>query len=571
MHKPEELAKLRHSVAHLAAQALLELYPTIQLTIGPATEDGFFYDFLPAANLKLEDLDQISLKMQDIVTRNLPITHELIDKGEARQLFKNNPFKLELINAIPDNKVGLSRQGNFFDLCKGGHLETTGKLAHFVLLGLSGSYWRADKNNQALQRITGTAFFTAQELEDFLKRREDAIAYDHRRLGKELDLFSFHEEGPGFPFYHPKGKRVLNILTALNRKKLENAGYQEVSTPIMLSEALWHKSGHYEHYKKNMYFCHADNESYAVKPMNCPGAILIYKEHPHSYKEFPKRFSEFGLVHRNELSGTMHGLLRARAFTQDDGHIFCTPEQIVDEVRKALELYFDIINLFHFKNISIHLATRPENSMGSDFLWDKATLALKEAIESTGKAYTIKEGDGAFYGPKFDFHIEDSMGRSWSVGTIQIDFFLPENFDLTYVTSQGIKSRPVMIHRAIYGSLERFFGILLEHYKGKLPFWLAPIQIKILTITDMQKEYARLIEDSLKKHGIRVITDMSSDPLQGQIKIAQQEKVPLMLVLGAKEMAQNTVSIRYPDGKQELHVTMDKFIEKLNMLNTPGN
>lgn len=568
MDYAQKLNQLRHSVAHLVAQAVLELHPDTQLTIGPATQEGFFYDFLPTKNLKVEDLETITAKMKEIVKRNLLISHEMIDKKEAQQLYKTNPFKLELINGIPDEKVGLARQGDFYDLCKGGHVESTGQLGNFILLGLSGSYWRADKNNQLLQRISGTAFFTKEELELYLQRREDALRYDHRRLGKELDLFSFHDEGPGFPFYHPHGKTIINILTDLMRKSLEKNSFKEISTPIMLSEELWHRSGHFSHYKKNMYFSTIDETTYAIKPMNCPGAILVYKERLRSYRELPLKLSEFGLVHRHELSGTMHGLFRVREFTQDDGHIFCSIEQLVEEVHKALIMYSTIMNLFNFNKISIVLATRPENSLGTDEYWTKATSALRQAIEKTGQEYTVAEGDGAFYGPKFDFYIEDSLGRSWTCGTIQIDFFLPENFELEFVNSQGTKSRPVMIHRAIYGSFERFLGILLEHYKGKLPYFLSPVQVKILTITDAQKPYAQqLIEQKLKDQKIRVTLDETSDPISGKIKVAQEQQIPIMVVIGAKEVSQQTVSLRYQDGKQALGITVEKLVEELQSKN----
>ena len=430
------------------------------------------------------------------------------------------------------------------------------------MLNISGSYWRADRSNQALQRITGTAFFTEKELKKYEKRVEEAQLYDHRRLGKELDLFSFHEEGVGFPFFHPNGKRILNTITSYLRDVLEKSGYQEISTPMMLSAALWKQSGHYAHYKDNMYFCHIEGKQYAIKPMNCPGSILVYKQRPHSYRELPIRLSEFGLVHRYELSGVLHGLFRARAFTIDDGHIYCTKDQIEQEVLSSITTAYDVLKRFNFSNIIIYLSTKPDNAMGSDELWQQATDTLKNSLQKAGLPFTICEGEGAFYGPKIEFHVEDSMERTWQCGTIQIDFFLPENFDLTYVTSQGTKDRPVMIHRALIGSFERFLGILLEHYKGKLPFWLAPVQIKILTITNDQKEYARATLAMLAQNGISVEMDTSSDPISGQIKRAQLQRVPWMLIIGKKEVEKSTFTIRYLDGKQEFGLTQEQLLAK---------
>lgn len=567
MKSNNDLAILRHSAAHLLAQAVTELFPDTLLTIGPATEDGFFYDFLPSINFKEEDLPIISRRMHEIVARNLPLTHYQISKEKARELYKNNPFKLELIDQIPGDTVGIAQQGDFIDLCRGGHVATTGELAHFKLLNISGAYWRGDKKNQALQRITGTAFFTAKELAEYEKLKEEAAMYDHRKLGKQMDLFSFHEEGVGFPFFHPKGMRILNALKNYLKKLLDEQDYEEVTTPTMLSDHLWQQSGHYQHYKNNMYFCTIDEKQYAIKPMNCPGAILIYKDHPHSYKELPLRLAEFGHVHRHELSGVLHGLLRVRAFTQDDAHIFCTPDQLSDELKKLIDLTYHVLNRFNFNQISVALSTKPEKAMGSDKLWDQATNALKNSLEQAGINYTINEGEGAFYGPKIEFRIKDSMGREWQVSTIQVDFFLPENFDLTYVASGGARQRPVMIHRAIYGSFERFLAILIEHYKGNFPFWLAPVQIKILTITDAQKEYASILAQKLKAHGLRVEQDNSSDPLSGQIKTAQLEKVPWMVVIGPKEMDNNTITLRYANGKQEFGLSFEQFIAKTDEAN----
>jgi len=562
MKNTENLQKLRHSAAHLLAQAVIELFPDTLLTIGPATEDGFFYDFLPTKTFKEEDLPIIAERIKDIVARNLPITHEPMPKAEARTLYKNNKFKLELIDGIEGDTVGIARQGDFYDLCKGGHVANTSELGNFELLYVAGSYWRADKNNTPLQRIYGTIFFTPQELATYQQQREDALKYDHRKIGKELDLFSFHVEGTGFPFFHAKGKKILNIMTDYLRNLLTKADYKEVGTPAMLSDELWRRSGHYAHYKDNMYFCDVENKQYAVKPMNCPGAILIYQERPRSYRELPLRLAEFGHVHRFELSGVLHGLFRARAFTIDDGHIFCTREQIAQEVKTAIDLTYEVLRKFGFETINVAVSTKPENAMGDDALWETATAALTESLTAAGIAYIIQEGEGAFYGPKIEFHIKDSMGRSWQCGTIQIDFFQPINFDLTYVAPSGIKERPVMIHRAIYGSFERFLGILIEHYKGALPFWISPVQARVLTITDVQKPYAQEIAQQLEAAGVRIEIDSSSDPLSGQIKSAQLAKIPWMLVVGNKEMENRTVTVRYRDGKQEMGLKIEDLIKK---------
>lgn len=564
MMKNEKLAlkTLRHSVAHLAAHALTELYPNTKLTIGPATDEGFFYDFLPEQNIKEEDLTAISERMLKIAEKNYPLTHRQISKEEARNIYKDNPFKLELIDGIPGDTVGLAEQGDFYDLCRGDHVASTGMLKHFKLTGISGSYWRADKKNQALQRISGTAFFTAQELADYENLREEAAKYDHRKIGQQMDLFSFQEEGPGFPFFHPKGKIIVNLLIDYLRNLQTSFGYSEISTPTMLNEQLWHRSGHWAHYKQNMYTCEIDERQFAIKPMNCPGAALVYKDRPHSYRELPLRLAEFGHVHRHELSGVLHGLFRVRAFTQDDAHVYCAPEGIEQEVINMIELTQTVYKKYGFDTMRVALATKPEKSMGSEELWNVATQALKNALEKTGISYQLLEGEGAFYGPKIEFHILDSMKRSWQCGTIQVDFNQPENFDLSYVASSGNKERPVTLHRAIYGSIERFFGILLEHYKGLLPFWLAPVQVRVLTITDEQQEYAKNIAAQLKLAGIRTELDTSSDPISGQIKTAQLDKIPWMIVVGKKEVENSTVTLRYFNGKQEFGLTLEALLAK---------
>lgn len=562
MKKEDSLKIVRHSAAHLLAHAIQELYPKTTLTIGPATREGFFYDMLPKTNFKESDLPAIEEKMREIVQRDLKITHEQMPKNEARVLYKDNPFKLELIDGIPGDTVGIARQGEFHDLCRGGHVDSTGKIKHFKLLHISGSYWRADRDGQPLQRITGTAFETAKDFRTYEKKVEDALKYDHRRLGKQLDLFSFHDEGVGFPFFHHKGKLIIKKMISYLRHLLDKADYLEIETPVMLSDDLWKRSGHYKHYKDNMFFSTIEDKNYAVRPMNCPGAILLFKERPRSYRNLPMRLSEFGKVHRFELSGVLHGLFRVRAFTQDDGHIFCTPDQIKEEILKTIEITMRLLKKFGFEDIKVALSTKPEKAMGDDALWDKATKALESALKKTNIDYTINEGDGAFYGPKIDFQIKDSMDREWQLTTIQLDFFQPENFDLEYVTSAGTKARPVMIHRALYGSLERFLGILIEHYKGNLPFWIAPVQVRVLTITDDQKKYAQSIYNKLKESGIRAELDESSDPISGQIKAAQLEKIPWMIVVGNKEMTNNTVTLRFLNGKQEFGISIDELIKR---------
>jgi len=559
-----DLNILRHSAAHLLAHAVSELFPGTKLTIGPATRDGFFYDFLPTTNFKEEDLARISARMSELAEKDFAIEHQEISKEEAKKRYKDNPFKLELIDGIPGDTVGLSTQGDFYDLCRGGHVSSTGKLKHFKLTYISGAYWRADRNNQPLQRISGTAFATSKELRIHEKRVEDAKKYDHRKLGKQLDLFSFHDEGPGFPFFHAKGMKIIQLLKDTLRKELDAGGYQEVATPTMLTDDLWRQSGHYEHYKDNMYFCDIEDRTFAIKPMNCPGSILIYKSRPHSYRELPIRYSEFGQVHRFELSGVLHGMFRARAFTIDDAHIYCMPSQLQSEIVAMIKLTMKVLKRFEFDDISVKLSTKPDNAMGSDDLWVKATDALEDGLKSEKVAYEIQEGEGAFYGPKIEFHIKDSMERSWQCGTIQVDFFQAENFDLNYVASSGKKERPVIIHRAIYGSLERFFGVLVEHFKGNIPFWLSPVQIKVLTITDDQKEYAQKIYDQLVTAGLRVEMDQTSDPISGKIKNAQLEKTPWMLVIGQKEVDNNTITIRHRDGKQEFGISFDTMLQKAN-------
>ncbi len=558
--------QVRHSAAHLLAQAVLELFPTTKLTIGPVTEAGFFYDFLPEKNFKEEQLELIEKKMREIAARNLKISGRDISKDEARVVFAGNQFKLELIDKITDATVSIFQQGDFFDLCKGGHVSYTSKIKHFKLTGISGAYWRADRDGIALQRISGVAFATKEEFDAYLKRIEQAELYDHRRLGQQLNLFSFHEEAPGMPFFRHKGQILYNNLINFTRS-LQEGLYEEVRTPMIMSEGLWKTSGHYDNYKDMIYFATtADGETNCVKPMNCPGGVLMYKEALHSYRDLPLRVAEFGMVHRFELSGVRHGLLRVRQFTQDDAHIYCTPEQTEQEVIGCLELVEKVYAPFNFNKISMAVSTRPEKSMGTEQMWEMATSALCKALEKRGTPYIIQPGEGAFYGPKIEVRVEDAMGREWQLGTVQVDFNLPMSFELEYIDSDQSRKTPVMIHRAIMGSIERFMGIIIEHFKGNLPFWLAPEQIRVLKITDQQADYAKSVHAQFKTAGLLATIDDSSDQISAQIRRAQTEKVSWMVVVGKKEAEAGTVTLRHPDGKQEFGLTVEQLIERAKKL-----
>jgi threonyl-tRNA synthetase len=562
MADKEKLSAIRHSTAHLLAQAVLELFPDTKLTIGPVTENGFFYDFLPTKNFKEEDLPVIEKKMHELAKQDFKIEGKQVSKDEARKLFKGNEFKQELIDGIPDETVGIYSQGKFFDLCKGGLVASTKGLKHFKLTAISGSYWRADKSNTALQRISGIAFETKGDLALYLKRVKEAKLYDHRKLGKQLELFSFHEEAPGVAFFHDKGTKVFDKLVGFLRGLQEEAGYKEVRTPLIMHESLWRTSGHYDNYKENMFFTSIDEATYCVRPMNCPGGILLYKEKPHSYRELPLRVAEFGIDHRYELSGVLHGMFRLRSFTMDDAHIYCTEDQIESEITNVLDLAKTLYDKFNFKKVSFAVATKPEKAMGEVELWDKATLALKKALDNKKIEYFVKEGEGAFYGPKIEIVVEDAMGREWQCGTIQVDFFLPKNFKLEYIDSDQSRKTPILIHRAIYGSIERFMGILVEHYKGRFPFWLAPVQARILTITDNQKEYAQKVLKDLRANGFSVELDTSGDQIGAQIRRGQMDKVPWMLILGEKEQENNTIALRPGEGKQEFGLTTEDLINR---------
>ncbi|BDR73507.1 threonine--tRNA ligase [Clostridium tetani] len=557
---------VRHTSSHILAQAVKRLYPEAKLAIGPAIDNGFYYDFDIDFTFTPEMLEKIEKEMAKIVKENLEIERFELPREEAIKLVKDasEPYKVELIEDLPEGEViSFYKQGDFVDLCAGPHLPSTGKIKAIKLLSVAGAYWRGDEKNKMLQRIYGTAFLKKSELEAYLKMLEEAKRRDHRKLGKELDLFTINEEGPGFPFFHPKGMVVRNILENFWREKHTKAGYDEIRTPVILNEELWHRSGHWDHYKENMYFTKIDNENFAIKPMNCPGSILVYKSHLHSYKEFPMRLGELGLVHRHELSGALHGLMRVRCFTQDDAHIFMTKEQIKDEILNVIKLIDDFYKVFGFEYF-VELSTRPEDSMGSDEDWEVATNGLKNALEGAGLEYKINEGDGAFYGPKIDFHLKDCIGRTWQCGTIQLDFQMPERFDLTYVGQDGEKHRPVMVHRVVFGSIERFIGILIEHFAGAFPTWLAPVQVKVMTITDSQKDYANKVVNDLKEKGIRVEFDDRNEKIGYKIREAQLQKVPYMIILGDKEVSENKVAVRSRKEGDLGAISLKEFVAKLN-------
>lgn len=559
---------LRHTSAHVLAQAVKRLFPEAKLAIGPAIQDGFYYDFDVERPFTPEDLEAIEREMQKIVAEDYPLERMEMEREEAIRFFRERgeDYKVELIGDIPEGEpVSLYRQGEFIDLCAGPHAPSTGRVKAFKLLSVAGAYWRGDESNKMLQRIYGTSFEKKKDLEEYLKMLEEAKKRDHRKLGKELDLFSIQEEGPGFPFFHPKGMVIRNVLEDLWRKEHIKKGYQEVKTPIILNEELWHRSGHWDHYKENMYFTEIDGAGYAIKPMNCPGGILLYKRKLHSYRDLPQRVAELGLVHRHELSGTLHGLMRVRCFTQDDAHIYMLPSQIKDEIIGVIELTDYLYSIFGF-DYHVELSTRPENSMGSDEDWERAINALREALEAKGMDYKVNEGDGAFYGPKIDFHLKDCIGRTWQCGTIQLDFQMPERFDIVYIGPDGEKHRPVMIHRTIFGSIERFIAILTEHYAGAFPVWLAPVQVKILPITDRHNGYAEELRKKLFDLGFRVEADLRNEKVGYKIREAQLEKVPFMLIVGDKEMSEGTVSVRSREKGDMGASTLDEFIKNLKDL-----
>ena len=561
----EGLFTLRHTAAHVMAQAIQHLYPGTKFAIGPAIADGFYYDLESDHVFSQEDFVAIEKEMAKISKANLPIEKKILSRNEALEFFRsrNQDYKVILIQDLPEDAIiSTYTQGDFTDLCRGPHVRSTGKLKVFKLMTVAGAYWRGDEHNKMLQRIYATAFFDKEELDQFLFVRAEAEKRDHRKLGKQLNLFSFHEEGPGFPFFHPKGMVIRNELIAYERELFREFGYEEIMTPIILSKKLWLQSGHWDHYKENMYFTQIDEEDYAVKPMNCPGGILYYKTNQHSYRELPKRVGEFGIVHRHELHGALHGLFRVRVFTQDDAHIFMTQDQMKDEVIKTMEMYRKLYSVFGLE-YHVELSTRPENSMGSEELWEISTNALRDAVEAAGVPYVINEGDGAFYGPKLDFHIKDCLGRTWQCGTIQMDMQLPERFDVNYVGEDGEKHRAVMLHRAGYGSLERFIGILIEHFAGAFPSWIAPVQVKVVPVTEKHMNYARSVADALSASNVRVEIEEGNDTLGYKIRKAQMEKVPYTLVVGDKEMNGHTVSIRSRKNGDEGSLPVAVFVSNL--------
>ena len=556
---------IRHSTAHLMAQAVKELYPEAQVTIGPAIENGFYYDFSYSRPFTPEDLKAIEERMDEIVKRNIKIERIEMSRDEAVKFFTDlgEKYKAELIEAIPQGEtISLYRQGDFTDLCAGPHVPSTGKVKAFKLTSIAGAYWRGNEKNKMLQRIYGTAFTDKAELDAYLARIEEAKKRDHRKLGRELDLFDIRDEGPGFPFFYPKGMILRNCLEDYWREIHREAGYEEIKTPIMLNRALWERSGHWDHYKENMYTTKIDDMDFAIKPMNCPGGILVYQRKPWSYRDLPIRSGELGLVHRHELSGALHGLMRVRCFTQDDAHIFMTPDQIRDEIKGVYHLIDKVYSTFGFP-YTVELSTRPENSIGTDEMWQQATEGLQGALDDLKVPYTINEGDGAFYGPKIDFHLQDCLGRTWQCGTIQLDMNLPERFDLTYTGADGEKHRPVMIHRVVLGSIERFIGILTEHFGGAFPLWLSPVQAKILTITDRSDEMAKALAERLEKEGIRTELDLRNEKIGFKVREAQMMKIPYMLVLGDKEVEQNVVNVRTRKGETIGNMTIDDLVAKL--------
>ena len=556
---------LRHTASHILAQAVKRLYKdqNVKLAIGPAIDNGFYYDIDMDKQLGEADLKDIEKEMKKIVKENLKLERKEVSRADALKMFEEmgESYKVELINDLPEDAlITLYTQGEFTDLCAGPHVVSTGKVKALKLQSVAGAYWRGSEKNKMLQRIYGTAFEKQADLDEYLHMLEEAAKRDHRKLGKELDLFSLHEEGPGFPFFHPNGMVVRNELINYWREVHRRYGYQEIKTPMIMNRKLWETSGHWDHYKENMYFTKIDDEDYAVKPMNCPGGMLVYKSHQHSYRDLPLRMGELGLVHRHELSGALHGLFRVRNFTQDDAHLFITPAQIEEEIQHTIDLFDEVYSTFGLK-YTAELSTRPEDSMGSDEIWENATNALRNALEHRGLKYVINEGDGAFYGPKIDFHLRDSIGRTWQCGTIQLDMLMPEKFDLTYVGEDGEKHRPVMLHRVVYGSIERFIGILIENYAGAFPTWLAPVQVRILPITDKHADYAYELKKKMFDLGLRVEVDDRNEKTGYKIRESQVKKTPYTLVVGDQEMADGTAAVRKRGVKDSETMKVDDFIK----------
>ena len=559
------LDTLNHSCSHIMASAIKKLFPEVKFAIGPSIKNGFYYDIdLDSKIITPEDLPLIEKEMNKIIKENIKFVRSEITKSEAKELFKDNPYKVELINDINDSFVSIYTTGDFIDLCAGPHIELTGKVGAFKLLTIAGAYWRGDEKNKMLTRIYGTAFYNKEDLKDYLEKLEKARRSDHRIIGKDLELFSFHDEAPGFPFFHPKGMIIQNAILDYWRKEHQLEGYEEIRTPIVLSNELWRTSGHWDHYKENMYFVHIDECEYAIKPMNCPGAIIIYKSSQHSYRELPIRYAELGIVHRHEKSGVLHGLFRVRNFTQDDAHIFCLEKQLKDEIVKIMNLIDKMYRVFGFNDYHIELSTRPTERIGSDDMWDKAESVLKEVIESKNLNYKINEGDGAFYGPKIDFHIKDCLDRTWQCATIQLDFAMPEKFDIEYMGEDNLRHRPVMIHRVVLGSLERFIGILIENYSGNLPLWLAPVQVIVLPISEKFYNYAAKVFNILKDKGYRIEMDNRVESLSKKIRQSELRKIPYMIIVGEKEEQTDSITIRKKIGEDIKNINLNAFIEILD-------
>lgn len=551
----------RHTTSHILAQAVKRLFPNVKLAIGPKTDDGFYYDF--DGQFSLDDLNLIETEMKKIVKEALPIEHFELERDEALKFMKDEPYKIELINNLPNNTaISFYKQGEFTDLCAGPHLINTKFIRAFKLTSLAGAYWHGDEKNKMLTRIYGTSFTKTSDLNEYLERIEEAKKRDHRKLGRELDLFAILDEAPGMPFFLPNGQTLKNILIDYWRKIHKANGYKEISTPVILNKELWIRSGHWEHYKNNMYTTIIEKQDFAIKPMNCPGGILVYKTQIHSYKDLPLRLGELGLVHRHEKSGALHGLMRVRCFTQDDAHVFITQEQIESEIKNVIELIDKVYSLFGFK-YHMELSTRPENSMGSDEQWEKATEALKSALTEKNLEFKINEGDGAFYGPKIDFHLQDSLGRTWQCGTIQLDFQLPEKFELEYIGADNEKHQPIMIHRVIFGSIERFIGILIEHYAGHFPTWLTPVQVKILPISEKFTDYAKNIYNKLNMNGIRTEIDLRAEKIGYKIREASLKKIPYMIIIGEKEVSLKQISLRTKTS-ENITLDIDEFISKIS-------
>lgn len=563
----EGLEILRHSTSHLMAQAVKRLYPNVQVTIGPAIKDGFYYDFDTDKPFTDEDLPKIEAEMKKIIKENIPVIRKIMTKKDAIEYFKKNnePYKVEIIEDIDADTVSFYEQGDFIDLCRGPHVPSTGYLKSYKLMSVAGSYWRGDSNNKMLSRIYGTAFESKESLDNYLKKLKEAKERDHRKLGKELNLFSFHDEGPGFPFWHPRGMIIYKEVESYIRKENEKRGYVEIKTPAILNEELWHRSGHWDNYKENMYFTEIDETKFAIKPMNCPGGLIVYNSNIHSYRDLPLKVAELGFVHRHELSGALHGLFRVRAFTQDDAHIFCTEEQLADEIINTIDYYLSVYKDFGFKNFEIFVSTRPTKSIGTDEAWELATNSLINALDKLNIAYKINEGDGAFYGPKIDFNIKDVLDRNWQCGTLQVDFSLPMRFEISYEGKDGRKHTPVMLHRAILGSMERFIGILTEHYNGKFPLWLSPLQVAIVNVLNDKNQIERVkeIANAFKKENFRVEIDDGNDNLGTKIKKYRLQRTPYTVIIGAEELSSGKLSVRTRSSKELKDIDLIEFIEKL--------